>query len=317
MSKLNLSILILILINLYVVIPVHAVTNTFVSPTCISSSYDDGQILTLNAKTVSANGNTSTTEISSAGAFTPQNSRIIYTRNVSCAISDPVVRGVVPSQSRIWGITETGVLFYTDATLADFSLGFYNLGTFGINCAGAGGNCNPIHVVANLTASTDIRKIGYDLNGNIFVSAEDGTGNILKFPVDSFYSSVIFFNVLPHISGTTLSRILDIETDTSGNLYLLSISTGGALCGAARQCIDLIIASSSGSLVSKRKLVGTAGGILINTTQGGLIPDTTNPTTNYTYAYRDETFGFINITHNSSAGDTVIALSPFATVSEV
>src|SRR3989304_4775182 len=316
MSKLNLSILIFILINLYVVIPVHAVTNTFVSPTCLSPSYDDGQILTLNAKTVSANGNTSTTEISSAGAFTPQNSRIIYTRNVSCAISDPVVRGVVPSQSRIWGITETGVLFYTDATLADFSLGFYNLGTFGISCSGAGGNCNPIHVVANLSTSLDVYKIGSYLNGTSFVS-NDAAGDLYKYPVDAFYAPILFFDMSSHVSGTTFSHVVSIESDSSGNIHVLAISTNGAICGAARQCVDKITISPTGTLIAKRKLVGTAGGIVINSSQGGLVLDETNPTQNYTYVYRDETFGFVNITHNSSAGDTVIALTPFATVTEV
>lgn len=302
---LKFSKILLILILLTLIPSVTATINTYVNPTCIGKSYDTGYSIFLSSDSPGANGNSSSSAIDTTGVFTPKNSRIEFTTNVECSASDPVVRGDISTQARVWGIFGNGVLFYTDDSLVDASLGNYSLGTFGISCSGAGGNCNPIHVVANLSASTNLRKLLLDQSGNLYVKE---SSSILKFPISSSYAQSNFFSFSGKTTGPVFTDLVGMHVDSSGNIYALTTSSGG---GCATYCLNYFAINPSGTQIGATLNLNNTD----NGSQGGLIVDTANPTTNFTYAYKDGTG--VQLRHRNSVNTDTISTSPLAGVSEV
>lgn len=302
-------IILLLLILLFFIPAVDAVTNVYVNPTCLKQSYDIGYKILLTGYAPGGNGNTTSADISSVGYFTPSTPRIHYTTNVICSLSDPVVSGDVPGKQRIWGINSNGVLFYTDLNDANYASGFYNEGFFGCSIDG---NCNEIYVVANLTAAANSRPLAIDPSGAVYVREST---YIQKLDPDVAYVPANFFNLASYTKGATFVDVTAIQTDSSGNVYTLVTSTGAGC--APLYCLQMIAITPAGALL-KNDTVFSTGGIIINGSQGGLAIDSTNPTTNYTYAYYQSTApAGVYLKHNSSAGTTDISASPLAAPTSV
>ncbi len=268
---------------------VTAIDNFFVTPTCITPSYDFNGVFTVTENT-NGDGNVSMVPITS-GIMSPSNVRVNNGNAMLCAISDPTTIGSLSGEQRVFGSSEDGNIWYVDVPIADYSTGFHTNSNQG----------GQRYHIGNLTAATGHRHLAIDSSGNVYTYDGVDLDNlkVIKFVKSLDYSQQLIHTVTNAESlSTTAQRIIDIAIDSNDRVHVLVV---GVTIGTYHMT-DLVL-DTNGNVVYQwpTVLTSTVGG----TTYGSIIPDATNPLNNFTYSYNDGTATYLK--HNSSTGTVDVA----------
>jgi hypothetical protein len=338
MNNINKQLYIIAIGILLSISAVSAVDNSYYEPTCINPSYDTGYNLQLTSNNAT-NGNMFAVELNPLGSIITANNRVSHGVNILCTLSDRITSHV--GFTRIFGTSEDGSVWYSDANVINYSAGFYALGPLDLSCGGFGGNCNPLYKIDTLTASTYGRKLAEDSAGNIYTSVGS---NIYIYSKSSGYGQALFYTLTAGtdytaatgsgVGGTFKVEVIGMKFDQSGNLHIL-IGTeyvGNAQVTAVAY-VSRTVVSPAGTRIKSDLGISSASSAYgyytsAGTVYGGLVLDVTNPMSNYTYGYIGDScqsgslcpldyVGNVYLKHNSSTGTTTIATVTLTTIGDI
>ena len=288
--------------NLFV-INANAVDNTISNPVCINPSYDTSYPLFL---ITSGGGGVNTTSVSNG--FFSLNQRF-YNGAIVCAVSDTSTSGAIAGQQRLVGRTATAV-FYWDVPLDNYALGYYNPSS----------NPTGMTYLIGTVTSAAVAQIAVDSGGNVYTM--DGL-NIIKYVKSSDYSQSLFYTLTANtdftpasnVGGTLTTLISSMKFDSSGNLHVLidTLAYNNGCSGAFNGYLSRTVISPQGVRVKSDLTLQAssgmnAGGCNGGYIGGGLILDSVNPLSNFTYTYYVSQLANsgVYLKHNSSSGTTDI-----------
>ncbi len=285
---------------------VTAIDSTFsLPPICVSKSYDTGALLYTNLYSTTTGQTGENLYFDSTGVNTGSQIRIeeatSTTDEITCSVEDPFIHNA--AGSRIWFVTNGKDVGYSDLPVQDFGLGVFNptTNTYGYHKVGALSQASTDAVPARFT---------FDQAGNVYINEPGTAGNVVKkIDVSIPFALQTFYTVTAaDYDDATSHQIIDIAFDVDNNLEILIGSQGA---GATNNISRVIVDGTSGAKLSDNhflKVFATVGTM----STGALIPDSTNPTTNFSYAYAMGTL--TEVVHFSGGSFSDIgggALNPF------
>lgn len=223
---------------------------------------------------------------------------------------DNCLYGMVnPIDNTVWGTDEQGNIFYTDQQYGNvnYALGWYNYP----------GNTNPLYRVGVVTPNNKNQKLAFDSSGNVYtVDAAGSQGRIYKYVKSLGYSAQLVhtLNTVEIYGHIPFASALGIQIGSNNRIYLLVAAYSGG-----QRCIEYVTIDAGGNLVSDYPLeTCSAADSYIG---GGLILDSTNPDTNYTYGYITmngaTTLNHHNITTPLDGATQISPLTGLTSVSDI
>lgn len=311
------KLIMLLFLTLFLINNVSAIDNTWYSPSCVTPSYDSGYDLVWTNNNGSSTGSIAFVSLNSAGTVLSGNFRLVNGTDILCGISSRTTENA--GITRVFGTSEDGSVFYFDNNLVDYSLGFYTISPATFTCSGSGGNCNPIHKIASLSATTGNRRIIEDSSGNLYIA--DGSA-IYKFTKSTGYTQTTLYTIShPTDYGTDdgnpgayTAYILDLGIDASQNIQILIGTSNTGVNGGvtytgyiSRSVITLSgVHSYTDSKIYSHTIFQDYAGFR----QGTLLSDAVNSTYNMTLAIEIFKTSVVSVYHYAHTGGSTTIVSP-------